>query len=192
MKFYTGIGSRETPERMTDVMSDLAVILYGKGYTLRSGRAEGADYAFQRGAEFKLNEKAMISSTRAQQEIYLPKPGFNTQFGRIGAIDTWMLLNYEEAEDIIETIHPKGRHLRGFARQAHTRNVYQVLGLDLNTPSEFLVCWAEVDHKGNALGGTATAWKLAKQYKIPCYNLNVEGDFLRLVSYLGIVEEIDL
>lgn len=173
--FYTGVGSRKTPENITDLMSNIAVVLYGAGYTLRSGRADEADYAFQRGAEFALKQSAMSSNTRTLQEIYVPNRNFNAKYGRIGELDPRDWDNYDEAEDLMFSIHPKGPYLRGFAREAHIRNMYQVLGRDLNTPSKFLICWAEVDKFGNPQGGTASAWKLAKRYKIPCYNLNVEG-----------------
>ena len=181
-KFYTGVGSRETPENITDLMSNIAVILYTEGYTLRSGRAESADYAFQRGAEFKYREKAMASNTKLLQEIYVPNSRFNTCYGRLGELNPSDWDNYKEAEDLMYSIHPKGVFLRGFAREAHIRNMYQVLGRDLKTPSEFLICWAPVDRFGNPKGGTASAWKLASRYNIPCYNLGVEGHLDLLYS----------
>ncbi len=145
LKFYTGVGSRNTPENITDLMSNIAVVLYGADYTLRSGRADGSDYAFQRGAEYQHKQKAMISNTRLKQEIYVPNKRFNVKYGRLGELDPSEWDNYEEAEDLMFSIHPKGQFLRGFAREAHIRNMYQVLGRDLNTPSEFLICYAETD-----------------------------------------------
>lgn len=181
-KYYTGVGSRKTPENITDLMSNIAVVLYGADYILRSGRAEGSDYAFQRGAEFKYNQNIMISSTRLKQEIYIPNKRFNVNYGRLGELDPSNWDNYKEAEDLMFSIHPKGEYLRGFAREAHIRNMYQVLGVDLNTPSEFLICYATTDISGNVMGGTASAWKLAKRYHIPCYNLAVKGDLEKLYS----------
>lgn len=174
-RYYTGVGSRDTPEPIMDLMSNIAVVLYRADYTLRSGRAEGSDYAFQRGAEFKYKEKAISNSTKLKQEIYVPNKRFNLKYGRLGEIDPADFDNYYEAEDIMFTIHPKGEFLRGFAREAHIRNMYQVLGKDLKTPSEFLICYAKTDKFGNAKGGTASAWKLAKEYGIPCYNLGIKG-----------------
>lgn len=187
-KFYTGVGSRNTPENITDLMSNIAVVLYGADYTLRSGRADGSDYAFQRGAEYQHKQKAMISSTRLKQEIYVPNKRFNVKYGRLGELDPSEWDNYEEAEDLMFSIHPKGQFLRGFAREAHIRNMYQVLGRDLNTPSEFLICYAETDRFGNALGGTASAWKLATRYNIPCYNLGVKGHLDLL--YKNVLEKL--
>lgn len=50
MKYYAGIGSRNTPADILDLMTHLARRLDSRGYTLRSGGADGADAAFERGA----------------------------------------------------------------------------------------------------------------------------------------------
>ena len=52
-KYYAGIGSRETPVWATNIMNALARKLESDGYILRSGGAEGADLAFERGTETK-------------------------------------------------------------------------------------------------------------------------------------------
>lgn len=172
IKYYTGVGSRETPEAITDIMSDLALALFGLDYHLRSGRAEGSDYAFQRGAEFgTLNDTHKL----VKQDIYIPNERFNKCFGNLGAINPNKLDNYEEAEQLMWDIHPKGKHLRGFAREAHIRNMYQVLGNDLKTPSDFVLCYSVME-RGRPTGGTASAYNLAKLYKIPVYNFYVESE----------------
>ena len=40
---YAGIGSRETPDQVLQIMTDLAVALAKEKFTLRSGGAGGAD-----------------------------------------------------------------------------------------------------------------------------------------------------
>lgn len=50
MKFYAGIGSRSTPPDVLALMTRVAQLLAAQGWTLRSGGAEGADTAFERGA----------------------------------------------------------------------------------------------------------------------------------------------
>lgn len=172
LKYYTGIGSRKAPEPVTDIMSDLAVILYNLEYTLRSGRAEASDYAFQRGAEFAMEEnKGLI-----RQEIYIPNERFNACFGNVGAINPNKFDNYREAELLMEDIHPAGRRLKGFAREAHIRNMYQVLGQDLNTPSDLVILWAKPKGKFEVDGGTNSAFQLARLYKIPTFNLYKQED----------------
>lgn len=46
MKYYTGIGSRQTPKDILKLMEDIAFKLAQKGYILRSGAAGGADTAW--------------------------------------------------------------------------------------------------------------------------------------------------
>lgn len=55
---YTGIGSRETPPEIQEIMTNYARKLDKLGFILRSGGAMGADTAFEKGSTNK--------------EIYLP------------------------------------------------------------------------------------------------------------------------
>jgi hypothetical protein len=48
--YYAGIGSRTSPNPICGIMTEIAKILNSRGYTLRSGGAEGADTAFKNGA----------------------------------------------------------------------------------------------------------------------------------------------
>ena len=45
------------------------------------------------------------------------------------------------------------------------RNVFQVLGADLKTPTEFIICWTD------KYGGTQQALRIAKSFSIPVFNL---------------------
>lgn len=158
MKCYTGIGSRSTPKEIMDKMTDIAIVLQSKGYTLRSGGADGADTAFEIGAGDLM-------------DIYIPWNGFN---GREG-------INYKSLDNITSDIRDKSVELAKSvineghwnnmsygAKKMHTRNVSQVLGDDLNSPSDFLVCYTT---NGEVKGGTATAIKLAIKYNVPVFNL---------------------
>lgn len=195
MLYYTGIGSRKC-RKLPHVMKalyDIAEILSKQGYTLRSGGADGADTAFELGAKERL-----IRSPKQLYDIFLPWPGFN---GR----STTDRLNYHGnvpmildpmARDMAKGIHRHWDSLKSGAKQMHTRNVYQVLGADLDTPSDFLVCYAEADDEGIPKGGTRTAWVLAKQYNVPCFNLALpfdKLDFIELMSVkFGIKLEINI
>jgi len=53
IKCYTGVGSRNTPSSVLQIMHDIAVRLSDLGYTLRSGGADGADKAFESGTDDK-------------------------------------------------------------------------------------------------------------------------------------------
>ena len=64
MKYYAGIGSRQTPKNILEDMKEIGKSLSKRGYTLRSGGAIGADTAFERFANsqeiFTGNEIAPI------------------------------------------------------------------------------------------------------------------------------------
>lgn len=164
MKFYTGIGSRKTPRDICYKITLLAKLIDKAGFTLRSGHADGADMAFENGSTSK--------------HIYLPKKKFNG-----ATVDNKVYFGgSEDAYMIAENIHPAWDRCNQFAKDAHARNVHQVLGHDLKTPSKFLICWTE---DGKTSGGSATAIRLATAYKIPVYNLG-STTFKEVLSSIGI------
>ena len=175
--YYTGVGSRETPPEVLSVMKALATYLAKRGMVLRSGGAQGADTAFEQGSD-------LIDPKR--KEIYLPWPGFNSrhpkQPGVLVVKDPQIHL---KASQIAQHIHPAWDKLSQGAQALHTRNIYQVLGQDIQTPSRFLVCWAPLNPKDNTpKGGTRTAVMLARQSHIRAYNLSIEADFRHVQSVL--------
>lgn len=147
---YTGIGSRKTPEEVLRKMTELAEALERKGYTLRSGGANGADSAFEAGAGL-------------QKEIFLPWRGFNANTSRLYQIPL-------AAFDLASTLHPTWAALPQAVQKLHARNTQQVLGETLSAPSLFVVFYAP-EKNGVVQGGTATAVKLARSKNIPTFNL---------------------
>ncbi len=147
MKYYAGIGSRETPIEIKYIIYEIVDILNTKSYVLRSGGAPGADKFFE--------EKA------SQKEIFLPWKGFE------GNESNLYLIN-EEAHEIARKYHPAYYKLSHPAKLFMARNSYQVLGYDLKTPSEFIICWTK---NGKEVGGTSQAIRIAKDKNIPVYNL---------------------
>ncbi len=166
-KYYTGVGSRETPEYISKLMIQISSKLNQLGYTLRSGGADGADSAFY--------------SKLHKSEIFLPWKNFNNSNSDL-YLDT--LDDTQTAEKLASEIHPAWSTLSSGAKKLHTRNIYQVLGKTLNEPSKFLICWAKVDRQGNPKGGTRTAWMIAKRYNVPCFNLIFETDLKRLENFI--------
>lgn len=152
-KYYTGVGSRETPGDIYDKIVSISSILAKKQYILRSGGANGADSAFEYGC-YKEN---------GQKEIYLPWRGFNNNNSNLYNVS-------KEALELAAVIHPAWRNLSQAGKKLHARNCYQVLGQNLDTPSDFLICWTK---NGLEIGGTRTAIVLAKKYNIPVYNLAI-------------------
>lgn len=172
-RFYTGIGSRETPEPVLEQMRSLAVALAQAGFTLRSGGADGADAAFEQGAR---------TVPGAHMQIYLPWHGFNGNPSPLYTVEP-------RAVDVARRLHPAWHRLSPAARKLHGRNCYQVLGLLLDTPSRLLVCWTadgcESAHTRTAkTGGTGTAIALAERHGVPVFNLGKPGRSTALRGWL--------
>ena len=100
--FYTGIGSRETPSFVLELMEEFAKNLEQRDYILRSGGAKGADQAFSRGAgdtDFK--------------DIYVPWPKFapKEDFENEVNLDDLDPRVIEEALKIVKQVHPSFKSL---------------------------------------------------------------------------------
>lgn len=178
MKYFTGVGSRNTPYGVMDIIYSLSWKLKNKGYLLRSGGANGADTSF---------EEAFLENyhTNFTKNIYIPWDGFNSRYEEFGYTVARKLSNHGEALRIAESVHPAWDRCSSGAKLLHARNVYQVLGHNLDDPSKFLICWAEEDKNGNIKGGTQTAWKLAEVFGVPRFNLYRSEDFNRIISFLN-------
>lgn len=155
--YYTGIGSRGTPDNILLMMNKLGEIYSSGGYILRSGGAPGADLAF---------EKNVVSSSK---NIFLPWKGFNDNKSELFNIS-------QEATTLAETFLPHWTYLKEPVKKLMSRNVYQVIGLNLNNPSKFLVCWTpdgvnDTSQITKKTGGTGMAIRVACFYKVPVYNL---------------------
>lgn len=161
-KYYAGIGSRKTPANIRQFMFDCGARLGKMGYTLRSGGAAGADTAFAMGAE------------QYSQEIFRP---FGEQVGHIpGWFSSYDDDTWDYAQHIASGLHPAWNRCSHYARSLHTRNVFQILGHDLKTPSEFVICWTPDGAISGAecgiqTGGTGMAIRVASQAEIPVLNL---------------------
>ena len=145
-RYYAGIGSRETPDEIGVLMTDIAKKLDSVGYTLRSGGAIGADTFFYNGAR--------------NREIYL---GTTT-------------VRDNRALQSVDKYHPYPKYLKSFVRNLMARNCLQVLGKEGDTPSDFVICWTidgciHHDTRTRDTGGTGQAISIASDYNIPVFNL---------------------
>lgn len=173
MKYYTGIGSRETPLNILNMMTNIAMLLVKHGFILRSGGADGADSAFENGA--------------TNSEIYLPWKGFNGNISPLYNIS-------ESAMKMAREYHPSWNSLSTAAKKLMARNCMQILGSDLNTPSQFVICWTKDGCENKATrksstGGTGQAIAIASDYGIPVYNLRNETSITKLSLLISDTKE---
>lgn len=171
---YTGVGSRNTPDRILDIMEHVGYVLVRRGYVLRSGGAEGADKAFEAGCD----------AAQGSKKIYIPWSGFNNYIPDGMSVMTLDQGNRDGAIDIIKDVHPAFNRLSRGALALHARNVYQVMGIYLDSPSQFLLCYAPTDKDGVPTGGTRTAWVVAQMFGVPRFNLNNEQDYERITKFI--------
>ena len=145
-KWYTGIGSRKTPEHVLEELEKIAATLASRGYSLRSGGAKGADSAFERGA----------SNKRVYRSCDL--------------IPDWCFV---EVKKHIPPNRPPFENMKRSVQRLLARNMMQVLGSDGCTPSEFLVYWTPA---GLQDGGTGYALRCAVAHGVKTYNLKNDNE----------------
>ncbi len=161
---YTGIGSRKTPGNILHSMVQVGAHMYNAGHTLRSGGAQGADRAFEIGCDnaFGLKRNATRDlETSTLKHVYLPWPGFEGSTSPFNNV-------CKDALKVASLFHPKWSSLYQGAKKMMGRNAYQLLGLDLDTPSDFVICWTP---KGKVVGGTGQTLRMASYYGIPIINM---------------------
>lgn len=156
MYAYSGIGSRQTPPEVMKVMTRLGKSLQEK-YTLRSGHAQGADIAFENGC------------INGNMEIYIPWKGF------AGSTSTYFEQT-SESMVIASQYHPAWKSLKDSVKKLMARNVHQVLGPDLKTPAQFVLCWTPDGCETHATrsqktGGTGQAISIASENNVPVINM---------------------
>lgn len=166
--YYAGIGSRDIPLEIYLYFEKLGKWFARKGIILRSGHAKGSDQAFEKGCD----------SIKGEKEIYIPWKNFEDSTSNLTVVNP-------VAFDIARKYHPKWHTLSQGAKKLQARNSHQVLGKDLNTLSEFIVCYTP---NGLGSGGTGQAIRIADGYKIPIFDAgkysNVEDIKINLKAFL--------
>lgn len=165
-KIYTGIGSRETPKEVLDIFFKLGCALAKRDYTLRSGGAEGADTYFENGCD-KYN---------GNKEIYLPWKGFNNSKSNLYTIK-------QEWIDLAKKNCPYFDKMKQGGQKCIARDMPQVLGEDLNNPSDFVICYTK---DGKLDGGTKHAIMCAKDNNIKVFNA---GGYTDLKLFVNDIKE---
>ena len=157
---YAGIGSRETPQEVLDVMPEVAKYLESLGYTLRSGGAAGADAAFEKGVTSKKeifpgNVKTGERELKIAEEIH---PAWN------------VMLDSTRKKAIAKGNNPE--RSAAFVANLMARNTNQIFGANLDTPVDFVIFYAkETTNPLRPAGGTGQAVEMARRKGIPTINM---------------------
>jgi hypothetical protein len=151
-KYYAGIGSRKTPEMVLASMAYHARYL-SDIWTLRSGGAKGADSIFEASAILHEGKTEIFKGEDAT----------------------------EDARQITAQYHPAWEKCTPYVRNLHARNVQILLGRNLDTPVEFVICYTK---DGKDIGGTGQSIRIAKDRGIPVFNLYRHLDQLNLQTFV--------
>lgn len=166
--WYAGIGSRKTPPELLERMGAIATELARRGWGLRSGGAPGADTAFEAGA---------LAAGGACTSFWPWRAFGQSPAGVIAST----LPGWDATEAIAAHHHPAYASLARSVQSLMRRNVMQVLGPDVASPSRFVVMWAprpRQDAAGRICdcgGGTGQAVRIAYERGIPVFHLEVHA-----------------
>lgn len=174
---YSGIGAEETPTDVQKSMEKISLFLYKKKFIMRSGHCRGADWSFEKPLLPYINKREKVA------EIYLGWNNFGREEHGIkkvwhDGINYFTFTNFsksiqEKAEKLAASVHEDWEECGKWAKLLLSRDVLQLLGQDLKTPSNFVVCWTP---GGKDIGGSRIVIRLAKKNGIPVYNLgNKDG-----------------
>lgn len=148
-KYYAGVGARDTPEDVLEVMEQLGAMCSDAGWTLRSGGAEGADTAFETG------------HGNGDKEIFLP-------WGKFNGNNSKLFKSSDDAYTTAKALLPYWDKLQQGPKHMHARNMHIIAGQFLNEPVDFMICWTK---DGTIRGGTGVAIMAATVAGIPIFNL---------------------
>lgn len=181
---YAGIGRREVPKFIEHLMYALGYSYAKQGIVLRSGGAAGSDDAFERGAlaYCKDNTIAPVSLL----EIYLPKEYFNGRSVKLPWCYDYRLTGHNNQpllDKLVNTYHPAPHRLTSWSRPMMERNCMQMLGGQLDNPSDFVICYTD-DGDANT-GGTGFAKKVAGHFNIETIDLYYPHNVSKALDFVS-------
>ena len=190
--YFTGIGSRKIGKSFDSIyLAKLASYFAKEGFIVRHGDAVGSDRIFR--DEFR---------NRGKQEIYIPWKSFIDDYDYsadmgdcvLGEINVYCISDYDK-KSIKEINHILKECGLYFKKESTTklvqRNVLQVLGKDLQTPSEFVICWTpdgaeSLKDISKDTGGSRVAIGVADLFDIPVYNIKNNDTLEYITDVIGI------
>ena len=157
-KFYTGVGSRNTPVEIQHFITQIAFKLKSMDWILRSGAAKGADTAFEMGAGNRKHIFLKEHATKEAQQIaatYHPK--------------------WEACSPVARALHGRNAfQLLGMDLKTASKFVICWTEDGCTTHAERTI----------RTGGTGTAISIADAYKVPVFNLARQDHRKRLEAML--------
>ncbi|WP_199438517.1 hypothetical protein [Vibrio owensii] len=176
-KIYTGIGSRAITKYVSYDLVCLGFVMAVRGYKHLAGGAIGSDWSFHMGAIIAQRYLASVGKFVSVGDLttaIIPWNGFNSLDRSLD----WVTTDIDKrAIEIASEFHGGWENLSQAVKKLMSRNVHQVLGLDLQTYSEFVFAFTSdgvdgVQRKTTAkTGGTGQAIRIAASYDVPVRNV---------------------
>jgi hypothetical protein len=168
MKTIAGIGSRCPQRKILAGVNAIAQELCYSNYDLRTGGAQGCDSEFEAGYRLMRDNLDMCDvGPLGSCTVFVPWYGFNRRTK--GVVNIQTLPKYGMAMELAEQIHPAWDRCSRGARALHARNCFVLLGRELNSPVDAVICWTP---GGHAAGGTGQSIRMARHFGIPVFNLH--------------------
>lgn len=188
------IGSRQLEQKEEYVKDiklchNVCMMLAQLGVTFTSGLCElGMDGIAQKAYSQAVD---LGLASESQFEVYVADQ-YNIRRSTLPRKHLAIIRNKDliaETERIASEVHLAWDKCNEWARGMHSRNCHQILGYDLQSPVDAVICWTP---DGNVVGGTATAIRIALKYNIPVFNLGVKDKDDVLQSIRNFLEEGEL
>lgn len=155
MGSYAGIGSRQTPKQIIDMIKIIAILLAHDGHVCATGAEPGADQAFAEGTLLAEGPVQLHIPWHSYEQAWRSKIK--------GNIRTFILEDTDlEAYNSVSMFHPAFNKLSPSVKALHARK-YNII-----KNASFVVCWTE---KGQPIGSTGQAIRIATYLHLPIYNL---------------------
>jgi hypothetical protein len=158
-KYYTGVGSRATPQHILQIMTAVAAKLMASDWILRSGGADGADSAFEAGAGDYKHIFYANDATSAAMDIAAK---FHPAWNRCSAFAK-RLHGRNSFQVLGENLDAPSSMLICWTRDgAYSNNMRSI-----------------------STGGTGTAISIADHYRVQIFNLAQAAHLARVKKFIG-------
>lgn len=176
---YAGIGPRDITEPVANVLTVIAQGLCDSNCWLHSGWGRGSDQAFAAGSAIN------------RQTQFIPWESFNDANKipqeNLGEHDPFMVVNHsEQSMRLASQYHPYWNRMHQNTKLLMSRNVFILLGADLQTPVDFVVFWQSLEDDQSVTSGTNHTRRMAQSFGIPLFNMRVPADQDALVNHVFI------
>jgi hypothetical protein len=152
-------------------LAELGFTLHSGGARKKDGTGISADTAFEQGCD----------EAQGPKRIFLPYKGFHKS-------TSLLYTQCEDAEEMAHYYYHQPRITSQYILRLMARNCYQILGADLESPVDIVICWTK---GGKVTGGTGQALRIANDPQrdikvINLFNTNALDQLSRHLRLLGV------